>query len=990
MASVDPKELLAHAGWLRQLARSLVHEGADDLVQDTWVAALRQPPHGERGLRPWLRAVIANAARMRWRGDAHRAAREQVAASLDDRDVPSAEHLLERHELQQLLARLVGELDEPFRSTILLRFTEGLTPTQIARRLSIPAGTVRWRLKEALARLRVQLDALHRGDRRAWMLAFGPLAIPRSSTAAPIIPFVLAIAAACAVVVFGAFALRGTSRGSSAPPHEAAARISAGSAHVALESPPTALGWLAQEGAPSRALTGRVVMNGVAVSGATVRLLADPLPAREVRSDARGRFDFGEQLPREYALGAQLPGKLAAVRHLDLRDPSAPHDIELVIGDCVASLHGTVADASGTPIEGAHVLREGVVGAETDRAGNYELCVLPTAVLVAEIRVVVRADGFGTLAIPLAPPGRMRQDFVLAPEATVSGRVLGPNGAPLASARVAVELTAPVAPPERGVSLTSVTDADGAFRIAGLAAGDYRIAAAGAHAVTVPVELTVEAADDRHIELRTNIAGVVRGRVISRGVPVAGVAVAAGNESAISQQDGSFVLTRVPVGDVQLTTTPYKLSKRPFHIIEGDRNIVELAVEPMGILRGTVRRHGVPVPFARVVTTGASRAGVTTDGSGRYELRGLEPGSYGFYCDDRRRGAMFAQAHVLELGPAETQDHDIELAWGGTIDGTVVNARGEPVPGVTVAFRAGMTSQCLTDVMGAFTCGGLAGGSYTAAVLPASAGAHPFRFVEAPPKLELTDGDARITVARFVVEPTLYAIVGTVTDRTGAPVPDIVVHAYAAPATQHAAFQHDLATSTDENGRFRITELSAGRYHVEAERGDLATRATAAAGATNLSLVLDRARCEGAHGHDVPASLTRPPSQIVWNQQIELVGWTLPSIASANESLELTLVFRALRPLDRDWTVFAHFDSQTTRVNADHEPVTGWCPTSHWNAGETIVDHVTVPLAQPGRYALAIGFFTGKAPNWINLPLSAPGSGNTSPTGAQIGDVIVK
>src|SRR5213075_1521425 len=107
-----------------------------------------------------------------------------------DQDGLSPEELLQRHELQQGLARLVAELDEPYRSTILLRFAEGLTPSQIARRLSIPAGTVRWRLKEALARLRSELDRMHKGDRRAWMLLFGPLAVPRTAPAVPVVPII--------------------------------------------------------------------------------------------------------------------------------------------------------------------------------------------------------------------------------------------------------------------------------------------------------------------------------------------------------------------------------------------------------------------------------------------------------------------------------------------------------------------------------------------------------------------------------------------------------------------------------------------------------------------------------------------------------------------------------------------------------------------------------------------------------------------------------
>ena len=292
MPSLDPSELLSQTHWLRQLARSLVNEGADDLVQVAWVAALSNPPRAERGLRPWLRTVVTNTVRLRWRGNANRVAREEAACDLDDRVVPSPAELLERHELQQLLARLVGELDEPFRSTILLRFAEGLTPAQIADRLSIPGGTVRWRLKEGLDRLRFQLDAAHRGDRRAWLVALGPLALPRTSHATPVIPLALIVGALCAVA-FGVVGLViATSSVTKPAPTSSAKSISQQGRRTAAAAATEqdATSWLSQDGVASSHLTGRVSMDGSPVRGATVRLVADPLPARELATDANGRF----------------------------------------------------------------------------------------------------------------------------------------------------------------------------------------------------------------------------------------------------------------------------------------------------------------------------------------------------------------------------------------------------------------------------------------------------------------------------------------------------------------------------------------------------------------------------------------------------------------------------------------------------------------------------------------------------------------------------
>lgn len=63
-------ELLAHAAWLRRLANHLVKgtgESPDDLVQETWMAALRSPPSAERPAQPWLSKVLWNVFRKRRR-----------------------------------------------------------------------------------------------------------------------------------------------------------------------------------------------------------------------------------------------------------------------------------------------------------------------------------------------------------------------------------------------------------------------------------------------------------------------------------------------------------------------------------------------------------------------------------------------------------------------------------------------------------------------------------------------------------------------------------------------------------------------------------------------------------------------------------------------------------------------------------------------------------------------------------------------------------
>jgi RNA polymerase sigma-70 factor (ECF subfamily) len=182
--SVD--QLAREHKWLRGVARTLVHDldDAEDLVQEAWVAAWRSPPPGDRPLRAWLRGVVRNLARMKARSERRRQDRERVSeeARRPDPERPAADPI----DAERLLHLLRHEIEEPFRSTLLLRFGEGLSATEIATREGIPAGTVRWRTKRGLDLLRATLDARSAGDRSAWLSGLLPLAdLPSRGVAAP-------------------------------------------------------------------------------------------------------------------------------------------------------------------------------------------------------------------------------------------------------------------------------------------------------------------------------------------------------------------------------------------------------------------------------------------------------------------------------------------------------------------------------------------------------------------------------------------------------------------------------------------------------------------------------------------------------------------------------------------------------------------------------------------------------------------------------------
>ncbi len=200
----DVTALLAEAAWLTRLARSLVgSDDADDIVQETYAAALRTPPDPARPARPWLRRVMVNVVRMRHRGRVRRDTREQ--ASMLAEPVRSPEQLLERARVERTLADLVIALDEPLRSTVLLRYREGLSADGIAAQQDVSIATVRRRLSEAVQHLRAGMD--ERETSKTWRAAFAPFLVGR--TASPPIWSVVMVNAATkiAIIAFAALLL---------------------------------------------------------------------------------------------------------------------------------------------------------------------------------------------------------------------------------------------------------------------------------------------------------------------------------------------------------------------------------------------------------------------------------------------------------------------------------------------------------------------------------------------------------------------------------------------------------------------------------------------------------------------------------------------------------------------------------------------------------------------------------------------------------------
>jgi RNA polymerase sigma-70 factor (ECF subfamily) len=146
-------------------------QGAEDLVQTTWVRALEHEG-AVHSRNSWLRQVLRNEHRMDVRGRLRAEARQRAAATTDE--AMDVERCAQQREIARLITGLVETLDEDVRDVVQQRYFDGHTAAEIARKHDIPAGTVRWRLKRGMDRLREQLDAHHGGKRALWAGAFVP------------------------------------------------------------------------------------------------------------------------------------------------------------------------------------------------------------------------------------------------------------------------------------------------------------------------------------------------------------------------------------------------------------------------------------------------------------------------------------------------------------------------------------------------------------------------------------------------------------------------------------------------------------------------------------------------------------------------------------------------------------------------------------------------------------------------------------------------
>ena len=431
--------------------------------------------------------------------------------------------MLARERARRAVVDAVAALADPYRTTIVLRFYDGLPPREVARRMNVPVETVRTRTRRAVKLMRAQLEHRH-GPRWTVGALLAPLSVEPSAGAAVYASLgggtlIMAQSTRSALLAFvvllalGGAGLLWWHAMHDEPTTEQDSVTGAGLDESQAVSPTLATrrpapGALPDRPAPPegpRSARPRGVLRGIVQSGRT----HEPLAGATVRARMkRGEVPAGMTLDATSPEGAAartdaqgrfvFPSLPAGAWQIDVKDSIHGQASEMAIAgndppwmllfltppkDTSRHVRVRVVDAHARPVEGARVRcvlpgdtvpREGV----SDEAG---LAAIPLGDAYAGAGGWVTAtasQGTGRVYWHGARRNLIRsttgpQEVVLAATGSIRGRVTATGSVDVAGKRVVAASL--VAWSSHGVALEhqAVTNEEGAFRFDDLPAGRY-------------------------------------------------------------------------------------------------------------------------------------------------------------------------------------------------------------------------------------------------------------------------------------------------------------------------------------------------------------------------------------------------------------------------------------------------------------------------------------------------------------------------------------
>lgn len=706
---------------LLSLARRLASDQADDILQDTFLAAIENAAawNPERPLVPWLMGILTHRAQRTWKDSTRQPDPERLAQS----EVQAPDSLLMAKEFQASLDQALQALSPVLRQTVNASLFEGQSPTQLAVNLGLEPGTIRQRLRRGLGELRLAL----KGSLILLLSLFGlrsnALAATRTKILQEAAHAKSITLAATGIGAFGTrwvgfFALVAIVAIAATPlwnsTHEQVQELKhatlAGVAdevtlqpHVSASNQRVSVDGGSASPEPSRTLSIQVLWKGndQPATNRAIVVTFSRQDDKSFRTNELGQLRIPlnpDDFPRFVHVSATDDSPSASKY---VGSSSFDEDIEIHV-DHGGSLSGQVLDHEGQPVphavveawQGKSFSKPSFRTVEADAEGYF---LMPS---ISDFCLIAHVDGFsgdhglkGKVKIGEALEGHV---LTVAPDSTVAGIVLCPDGTPAVGARIKVRNLANQPRPAQqthdgGVEWfqagtgEATTDAQGGFEISGLPPRSHglniRLAPfieQAAHCAPLPERKTIQ------LDAGESLSGLV---LDNNGTPVPDAEVCYwphyGNRQTtpywnkVNPGDGSFVLSgmlprRGQLSGLVVRAPGYAVhAQEPLPNPQDDIAPIRLKLSPGLHISGKVfledgtpaRRHLVRIEGDRYVELNytdqtphtwekvARNNETRTDPEGRFELTGLYSGTFKVkvFADEKRQNWL--RQEVQSGGP---------------------------------------------------------------------------------------------------------------------------------------------------------------------------------------------------------------------------------------------------------------------------------------------------------------------------------------------------
>jgi hypothetical protein len=474
-------------------------------------------------------------------------------------------------------------------------------------------------------------------------------------------------------------------------------------------------------------------------SGGGMMVMMPPMQKQFTSDD--GSFVLEGVKPGMTEVVVNAPGYTTArVPNIEIEDGKTAPDVEVDV-ETGAKLIGRVTGPDGSPLAGVSVRSDPMGGgrvmrfnmtdnsATTDPSGEYMIDTLEAG----EKTFTFSRSGYiaQQKTVTIAGGKDSRLDVQMSSGMRATGFVVTDAGAPIPDATVRA-----VGGADDG-GRSGRSDANGAFTIEGLAPGHYTFNGAK-NGYSAGIVRDVDIATSGPVRIILKNGGVITGHVngltaqeleqttVSASGAGSGGGPMGGSTSPVDSA-GNFRIEGAPSGTVRISArtgamfggSSKSAAPKTVELEPGGTAQVDIDFKSSTVIRGRVTRNGVAVPNAQVMflprgAKSQTSASAAADAEGRYELSGLDDGTYTVQAMDMERLNPFAtQYDVHGSGTFDIAIKTVTLR-GHVVDAADARALAEasielrPSSGQTIFGGHGG----LTDASGNFTIENIAAGSY--------------------------------------------------------------------------------------------------------------------------------------------------------------------------------------------------------------------------------------------------------------------------------------